>query len=143
MSADGGAGDRPLRFLVVEDDPTNRLLLRAVLGRAADPSVRGADVNEATTLQEARDVLAVHRPDLIFLDIRLPDGNGLDLARELLAAPAERHPCLLVMSASVLQADRDLVMASGCDAFVGKPYRPQELLDAIGGLLERAPAGSG
>jgi CheY-like chemotaxis protein len=127
--------DRPLRFLMVEDDATNRLLLRAVLTRAGDNRIRDAQVDEAPTLADARRFLAAHRPDLLFLDVRLPDGDGLDLAREVLAAGPGR-PRLLVISASVLPAERDAAIAAGCDRFLAKPYRPQELLGIVAGLLD-------
>lgn len=126
---------RPLRFLVVEDDSTNRLLLRAVLARAGDERIREAQVDEAPTLADARRFLAGDQPDLLFLDVRLPDGDGLDLARDILSAGAVR-PRLLVMSASVLPAERDAAIAAGCDRFLAKPYRSQELLEAVVGLLE-------
>lgn len=123
---------------MVEDDPTNRLLLRAVLSRASDPRIQAASVVETTTLQEARHALEASAPDLIFLDVRLPDGNGLDLAREIsMAHPDGSRPRILVLSASVLQPERDAVTDAGCDAFLGKPYRPRDLLDAIDGLLNR------
>ena len=126
---------RALRFLVVEDDSTNRLLLRAVLARAGDERVREAQVDEAPTLADARRFLAGERPDLLFLDVRLPDGDGLALARDVLSSGPGR-PRLLVISASVLPAERDAAIAAGCDRFLAKPYRPHELLEAVAGLLE-------
>jgi two-component system KDP operon response regulator KdpE len=130
--------ERPLRFLVVEDDSTNRLLLRSVLARAPDERVRDAHVDEAPTLADARRFLAENGADLLFLDVRLPDGDGLDLAREVLSAGPDR-PRLLVISASVLPAERDAAIAAGCDRFLAKPYRSRELLEIVAGLLDFPP----
>jgi CheY-like chemotaxis protein len=125
--------DRSVRILHVEDEPLNRSLLRAVLDRARDARIRTAVVDEAGDLHAAREHLAAHPVDLVLLDVRLPDGSGLDLVREIRAY--EKELGIVVMSASVLPAARD---EAGCDAFVSKPYVAQELIDTIGRLL---PAG--
>jgi two-component system KDP operon response regulator KdpE len=121
------------RILHVEDESLNRSLLRAVLGRARDPRVAAARLDEAASLQAARGFLAGHHVDLVLLDVRLPDGNGLDLVREI----RDRDPDLpvVVMSASVLPHEREEATRAGCDAFVSKPYLARDLLDTIGRLL--------
>ena len=125
-----------LRILLVEDEAPNRALLRAVLGRARRPSIQDASLLEATTLAEARQHLA-HRPiDVVLLDVRLPDGNGLDLAREIRTLPAERRPRVLVLSASVLPMDRSAAVEAGADAFLPKPFDTAELLDVIASLVD-------
>ena len=129
------AGGPPARFLLVEDDPTNRLLVRAVLGRAFDARVREASVTEAPTLAEARAALATGSPAIVLLDVRLPDGNGLDLAREIAALRDEVRPRVVVMSASVLPAERDAAVIAGCDAFIAKPFRPTDLVELLSGWL--------
>lgn len=123
------------RILVVEDDPTNLLLLRAVLERAADPRLRSAAVSEARTLAAARAAVDAAHPDLIILDVRLPDGNGLDLARAIRSGGSEVQPKILILSASVLTTERDLALAAGGDKFVAKPYLPAELQAACAELL--------
>jgi len=72
-------------ILLVEDEELNRTLVKAVLSRSADPTVREAQVVDATSLSAARDRLAADHIDLILLDMNLPDGNGLTLASELAA----------------------------------------------------------
>jgi two-component system KDP operon response regulator KdpE len=130
----------PLRILLVEDEAMNRTLMRAVLTRAPDPRIRLADLVEAETLAEARAHLAAGAIDILLLDVRLPDGSGLDLARELVAND-EIRPRIVILSASVLPAERAAAIEVGCDAFLGKPYRPADLLDLLGLLApERAGA---
>jgi CheY-like chemotaxis protein len=132
--------DQPSRILVVEDDPTNLLLLRAVLARASDPRLSGAVITEANTLQAAYQAAAARDHDLIILDVRLPDGNGLDLARAIRARPSAKRPKILILSASVLTAERDLALAAGGDEFVAKPYLPHDLQAACEQLLRMASA---
>jgi DNA-binding response OmpR family regulator len=87
---------------------------------------------------------------VVILDVRLPDGNGLDLAREL-GAGHQPRPKILVMSASVLPRDREVALAAGTDGFMGKPFMPRDLIAFLeaftgpdqepGGTNARASAG--
>ena len=127
--------DDSIRILVVEDDPTNLLLLRAVLARAADPRLQAAHVVEARTLTEAYAAVARLDYDLIILDVRLPDGNGLDLARLIRARGTPRRTRVLILSASVLPAERARALAAGGDRFLAKPYLPGDLQAACSQLI--------
>lgn len=124
-----------MRILHVEDQDLNRRLVRAILERAVDPRLRATILDEAPDLQTARSILAANLPDVILLDVRLPDGNGLDFLRELRSEHSS--PRVIVMSASVLASERDEAVRAGCDAFVGKPYKASELTDALTGMLVR------
>ena len=134
-SGASGESTAATRLLVVEDEDLNRQLFRAVLLRSSDPRLRGSTIREAATLARAREDLAAEPADLVALDIRLPDGNGLELARELLARSADDRPRILVMSASVLPSEREAALDAGCDGFLAKPYLPAELLAALADLL--------
>lgn len=123
------------RILVVEDDATNLVLLRAVLARATEPVLRDAVVTEVGTLGGARDAIAADAYDLILLDVRLPDGDGLDLARGIRASAPDSQPRILILSASVLAAEREAAIAAGGDQFLAKPYHPTDLLTACTGLM--------
>ena len=122
-----------IRILHVEDEVLNRSLVRAILERAADPRLRSAIVDEAPNIVGARSLLAQHWPDVVLLDVRLPDGNGLDLLREIRADGGSMH--VVVMSASVLASERGEAIRAGCDAFVGKPYTAAQLTDVLGRIL--------
>ena len=127
--------DGPARLLLVEDEQPNRALLRAVLTRARDERLRRATVLEAGTLAVAREALGGNDPiDLVLLDVRLPDGSGIDLAREI-TGTTEARPKVLILSASVMPQQQAEAVAAGCDAFLAKPYRPPELLSVLGELL--------
>lgn len=128
-------------LLLVEDEAPNRALLRAVLSRAGDAAVRKASILEATTLAEARDRLAEGPVDVVLLDVRLPDGSGLDLARELRDSDRGR-PSIVILSASVLPMERFAAEEAGADAFLAKPYDPGELLDVLARLVAGGPGGA-
>lgn len=130
MANDG----RPLAILVVEDEGVNRALLRAVLRSGFGAALGALDVVEAASVATARAAIAERVPDVVILDVRLPDGSGLDLLRELPDPGAADRPFVIVMSASVLPADRDAARRSGSDAFLAKPFMPADLialLDAV------------
>jgi CheY-like chemotaxis protein len=115
------------RILLVEDEPANRALVRAILARSGPDAFV---LLEAESLADARAVLATETPDVVLLDVRLPDGNGLDLVPEVRGVPGPR-PTIVVMSASVMPADRLSATAAGVDTFIGKPYAASELLDVL------------
>jgi two-component system KDP operon response regulator KdpE len=125
----------PLAVLVVEDEPVNRVLLRAVLERSGIERLRDCDIVEAVDLAEARERLLAQRFDVVILDVRLPDGSGLTLAREMAADPQSADQSVIIMSASVLPADRAEAMETGCDAFLAKPFQPSELTDLLTQLI--------
>lgn len=115
----------------------NRVLLRAVVGRSSDPTVSGALILDAPDLAAARRILDAEPVDLVLLDVRLPDGNGLELARDIARSPAPR-PDVIILSASVLPSERDAALASGASRFLEKPYVPSELISVIAASLGQA-----
>jgi CheY-like chemotaxis protein len=118
-----------LRLLAVEDQPANVALLRAVLTRSTHPELRQAELSVATTLAEGRSLLAGGGYDVLLLDIRLPDGSGLDLAREFPSRPGRAR--ILVLTANALPGDELAARAAGVDAFMSKPYEPSVLAATI------------
>ena len=130
------AAGRPV-ILYVEDEAPNRALLRAVVQRAGDPTVRTSTLLEAPDLATARQLLSSEPVDLVLLDVRLPDGNGLDLARDIRHGDDPR-PEVIVMSASVLPSERDAALDTGARAFLAKPYAPADLI----ALLSKALSGA-
>jgi two-component system, OmpR family, KDP operon response regulator KdpE len=124
-------------ILYVEDEAPNRALLRAVVERAGDPRVRASTLLEAPDLATARQVLSSEPVDLVLLDVRLPDGNGLDLARDIRQGDGPR-PHVIVMSASVLPSERDAALETGATAFLAKPYVPADLIALVSKTLSGA-----
>lgn len=113
------------RILLVEDEPRNIALMRAIL------IPRGYDVVVAETSSAARRHLAEDRFDLVLLDRHLPDGDGLDIAREMRAQPERQTLPIVMVSASVLPADQQAAIDAGCDVFLPKPIRIDSLLHEV------------
>jgi CheY-like chemotaxis protein len=127
---------RPV-ILYVEDEAPNRALFRAVVSRCSEGAVREATILEAPDLATAKRTVRAERIDLILLDVRLPDGNGLDLARDIAAGAADPNPRpnIIILSASVLPSERDAALATGASHFLEKPYVPSELIRVIAASL--------
>ena len=115
----------------MEDEPANRALVRAIIARTSRAELRGVVLHEAATIAEARSMLASHPVDIVLVDVRLPDGNGLDLVTELRAHPDADPAKVVIVSASVLPAERTTALATGADAFLAKPFDPSDLVDLI------------
>lgn len=127
-------------ILLVEDEELNRTLVKAVLSRAQISSVRDAEILDAGSIAMARERLGASDVDLILLDMNLPDGNGLTLARELASGgmPAGRvKPVVVAVTASVLPQDRAAALDAGCDGFLDKPYAAAELIAVVAQHLPR------
>ena len=122
--------------LVVEDEEPNRALLRAILGRTSDDRLGRVVLVEAGDLASAREVLARRRVDLVLLDVRLPDGNGLTLIPPW-TERTDDTPIFVVLSASVLPTEKAVALAAGAADFLAKPYRPSDLIEAV---AEQLPA---
>lgn len=112
----------PTRVLVVDDEPQIRRAIRAGL------SAHGFDVEQADTGEAALDAISVRPPDVVILDLGLPDMQGLDVVREVRTWSAV--PIIIL---SVRDTERDKVRAldSGADDFVTKPFGMGELLARI------------
>lgn len=124
-------GDLPLAdLIVVEDDPLVRDLVCHVLAKA------GHGVRAATDGAGLRHQLAARRADLVVLDLGLPDGDGLSLAREL-RADAAAQTGIIVLSALAEPMDRIAGLEVGADDYLAKPFEPKELLARIEAVLRR------
>ena len=115
------------RILVVEDNAAARELLAEALHAA------GHEVELAPTGQAALAAFAARAPDLVILDLHLPDIDGLEVARRLRAAAAPgRGPRIVGCSAEAFAATRDAALAAGMDEFLSKPVSLGELNRALG-----------
>jgi len=117
--------------LLLEDDPAIAQTVGFVLER------EGYRVRVCGWLHEARAALAETAPDLAILDVGLPDGNGLDLCRELRQGPHARLP-VLMLSARGEEADKVLGLELGADDYLAKPFSNRELVARVRALLRRA-----
>jgi CheY-like chemotaxis protein len=126
------------RILLVEDEELNRALVRAVLARADVAAVREAEVLIAPSLAAARASLDTEDVDLILLDMNMPDGHGLSLAREVAGGDLlgdRPKPAVVAVTASVLPQDREAALEAGCDGFLDKPYAAADLVATVARFL--------
>ena len=98
----------------------------------------GFHVKTAGSLEAGRVRLAADSFDALLLDLMLPDGDGLDLCRELRANPRTRHLPLLMLTARGEPMDRIVGLELGADDYLPKPFEPRELLARVKALLRRA-----
>lgn len=111
-----------LRVLVVEDDREIRSLLQSSLG------VEGFEVQTAVTVSEASALIRHSLPDLVLLDLGLPDGDGADLVRQV----RRKHSLpILVVSARHQEAEKVKLLDAGADDYLTKPFSVGELLARI------------
>jgi two-component system KDP operon response regulator KdpE len=111
-----------LRILVVEDDREIRALMQSSL------SVEGFEVRTAVSLSEATALFRHDPPDVIVLDLGLPDGDGVELVREV----RKRHPLpIIVVSARHQEAQKIRLLDAGADDYLTKPFSVAELLARI------------
>jgi len=123
--------DQPkYRILVVEDRYESRLLLVALI-RAI-----GFDVREAENGQEAIELWWNWEPDLIWMDMRMPIMDGYEATKHIKSHLKGRKTIIIAITASAFEEERSLVFSAGCDDFVRKPFRDEDILEMIAKYLQ-------
>ena len=122
------------RVLVVEDEPDIRDLLAFHLERG------GYQVTRAATGPEALRQLRAAPPDLVILDLMLPEMDGLEVCRRLRAEPATAALPVIMLTAKGDEVDRVVGLELGADDYVVKPFSPKEVLARVRAVLRRARA---
>lgn len=113
------------KILLVEDHPLNFVLVRDLLEHA------GFDVLHAATGEAALAAANAERPDLVLMDVRLPDMDGLEVTRLLKAAPETRDLRIVVLTAHAMRVDIERARAHGCDGFITKPIDPKTFVAEV------------
>jgi len=117
------------KMLVLDGDFTARTVLSAALAHA------GFGVKSASSLEEARALLASERFDVLLLELELPDGHGFDLLRELRQSGALGGDSMRVMVVTSMHQHAQLARSRtlGVDSYVTKPFSPRELVALLRG----------
>ncbi len=118
-------------IFVIEDDQDLCTLLEYNLGNS------GYKVDLLHRLDGALDLVREKQPDLILLDVMLPDGDGFEFCRQLRASPPTAGIPILFLTALSQEADRVLGLEIGADDYITKPFSPRELLARIRAHLRR------
>jgi two-component system phosphate regulon response regulator OmpR len=122
----------PNRLLLIDDDTRLTAMVGDYLRR------NGYEVDTAASLAAGREQLQQRPYDALLLDLMLPDGDGLDLTRELRAGARTRRLPLLMLTARGEPLDRIVGLEIGADDYLPKPFEPRELLARVKALLRRA-----
>ena len=118
-------------ILVVEDNEKNRKLVRDVL------TFKGYQVIETERGEEGVRLAKERLPKLVLMDIQLPGINGIEALRQIRADEATRAIPVLAVTASVMDRDRQTIMAAGFDGYQAKPLSVKEFLAAVEAILAR------
>ncbi len=108
--------------LYIEDNEQNLYLVTFILQSA------GYEVLQARSGQEGIQTAAGSLPDLILLDIQLPEMDGYEIARRLRSNPALRRTPLVAVTSYAMVGDREKALASGCDGYIEKPIDPETFI---------------
>ena len=113
------------RILVIEDQEDNRRIIRDLLTSV------DYEIIEAVTGQEGVSAAETHHPDLILMDIQLPDIDGYEATMRIKAIPALKSIPIIAVTSYALSGDDAKAFEAGCDAYVSKPFSPRALLKKI------------
>jgi len=119
-------------ILYVEDNPDNRMLVRRIL-LSEDYSLL-----EATNATEALETLKTAKPDLILMDINMPDMDGYTLTAKIKTMPGFEKMPILALTANVMRGDKEKVLEAGCDGYIQKPIDFDELLREVERFTSRS-----
>jgi CheY-like chemotaxis protein len=125
-----------MRVLVIEDSPTNMTLCELVLESAGHAVLKAERADAGIAIARAE------RPDLILMDMMLPDMEGLEATRIVKADPVTKAIPVIALTALAMKGDRERCMAAGCDGYVEKPLRYKALLaemEAVTARMGTAP----
>ena len=130
-----GTAPVPVRksILIVEDNPLNMKLFSAMI------AAQGYDVLQAEDGVQGLDLARRLHPDLIIMDIQLPNMSGLDVTRNLKADEATRGISIIATTAFAMRGDEEMILASGCDAYMSKPIAISQFLELIETFMLKVP----
>lgn len=122
-----------LTILIVEDDPSNRLVVEVMLSRSGHRILTCENGQEALALcLDERETI-----DLILMDVQMPVMDGLEAMRQLRAHPRTRQIPIICLSAKASTLDQESGVLAGADAYLTKPFLRRDLLDLIAEVMAR------
>jgi two-component system cell cycle response regulator DivK len=118
-------------ILYVEDNLENRILVRRLL------MSEGYKIIEAENAKRALKILETQTPDMILMDINMPDVDGYTLTAELKTRPKLRNVPIIALTANVMRGDRERVFKSGCNGYIEKPIDVDRFLEQVAFFLSQ------
>lgn len=123
------------RILIVDDNIDNQDLVRYLLEQADYEVMTAMDGREG--LQKTLDL----KPDLVLLDLSMPEMDGWDVARALRAEPKAANICIVALTAHILPGDRKKALDAGCDGYISKPLDVPNFAGQIASYLRKRNPG--
>ena len=118
-------------ILYVEDNVDNRTLVRRVL------TAEGYSIIEAVNANQALEILESTKPNLILMDINMPDIDGYTLTAQIKETPGFERIPIIALTANVMRGDRERSLEAGCDGYIQKPIDIDALSDQVERFLRR------
>src|SRR5512138_2077346 len=123
------------RILCIEDEPEMIDLIRLILGR------RGFEVSGATGGKAGLEAVRAEHPDLVLLDLMMPDMDGWEVYQQMKADEATRHIPVIVVTAKAQSIDKVLGLhIAKVDDYIAKPFSPQDLMNSVERVLNKTKA---
>ncbi|MFN8395946.1 MAG: two-component regulator propeller domain-containing protein [Bacteroidia bacterium] len=119
------ADQYPLRILIAEDNLINQEVVTGML------EMMGYKAEVVQNGLEAVNAVRDHEYDLIFMDVQMPHMDGIEATKRIISELGDRRPRIIAMTANVMQGDKESYLASGMDAYVGKPLILEELRTSL------------
>jgi two-component system, cell cycle response regulator DivK len=123
--------EKTMRVLIIEDSPTNMALNTHILGAA------GYTVFEAARARAGIEIARRERPDLILMDIHMPDMDGMEATRILKEDACTKDIPVIALTALAMKGDRERILGSGCDGYIEKPIRYKDFLAEVEAIAKR------
>jgi len=116
---------KPITILYVEDNFENRMLVRRLL------TVEGYEIVEAENAHKALAIIPSIEPDLILMDMNMPDIDGYTLTAQLKEIPKLAAVPIIAITANVMRGDREKTMQAGCDGYIEKPINVDKFIEQV------------
>ena len=124
-----------LRILIIEESPAHMQPTAAILERAGHTTLLAHTAAQGLTLARTQ------RPDLILMDLQLPDMDGLVAVRRIRADAQIRHVPVIALTAFAMKGDAEKMREAGCDGYVTRPIRYQAFLAEVESVVQRVRGG--
>ncbi len=121
------------RIMVVEDNAHNLYLITFLLGKS------GYEVITAHSGPEALGKIRAEQPDLILMDIQLPEMDGYETTRKIKQTPECSHIPIIAVTSYALPGDKEKALAAGCTGYMEKPFAPETFVADVAKYLEAKP----
>ena len=118
------------RVLYIDDDFANRLLVKRVL------MAEGFQVDEADNAAAGIQMAIDNQPNLILMDIAMPEMNGLEATNRIRGIPDIAKTRIIAVTANAMHGDREMILEAGCDGYISKPINIDTFVDEISQFLQ-------